>query len=728
MSEQKKRIFVSYSHRDNEWCELFQRQLKSVHDPLEYDIWIDAGRIEVGSQWRARIEQGLRDTDAALLLISDNFLSSDFIRNKQQAPLLARRDAGMLLVPVLVGACPWKQIAWLEGTQMRPSGDKPLEQIGRPGSPKAKQVAMEIVNELTRLLKSTQADAAPPAAAVATDKWSAAASRLLGAVLLQAQDDETRVRLAAQLVERIAALSGLAGEALFRAVRLFVEFHLLRSDEPSSPRALLASCAALPADKTARVLIDSLKRGAASGDYSEVAIGVSSMFFMHAREREPQWQAYFDALRERDGAALAEDEVGSLARIDVQWGFIAPQFLVAGLMSRFDDDWRPVLGVYRQSLPKPGARDGGFANLQASQWNCWLVWGPSVPICRCLQWGGHYAFQYGYGDENNSLPLLDTQAGPGESVLDELAQQIVQQGQGAGVAKLTGRLRWGPYLLRAADAADGAAPLVDADDDGFDDIDPADDDPDQPPARPLRKLVLADAQAALLCGDGLTHAGHSDGLLLELHELQPAAAPRAYFSAYFWLMFLVAGPLQGDAGPRLLWRRRWPDWPEPPADRAAVRAVQLWRDLLPVFVHANVADAQALAFQRRALVDSALATLRTVWRTRHDNFDAQDVEAGIRFHLVCASDYSGCGEPIRYRPPEQLATLLRERLADEPDREFAASVVLPPDDETAATRPWGLAGYFSSCHLNELVADYYDHVARLNLEKTASAAAAKRRA
>jgi len=64
---------------------------------------------------------------------------------------------------------------------------------------------------------------------------------------------------------------------------------------------------------------------------------------------------------------------------------------------------------------------------------------------------------------------------------------------------------------------------------------------------------------------------------------------------------------------------------------------------------------------------------------------------------------------------------MRERLADEPDRAFAQAVHLPEDDETATTRPWGLAGYFSSCHLNEMVADYFEHVARLNEEKASVA-------
>jgi Domain of unknown function (DUF4062) len=588
--------------------------------------------------------------------------------------------------------------------------------------------------ELSKHLESTNADGwkddshkrrgSDPATEAAD--WGVSAARLLAAVLLQNQDDGDRRRLSEILVHRIAEISDLHGPALYQAVRVFIEFHLLRADEPTSPRALFASCAAMPNDKSTRVLIDNLKRGANTGDYRQVSIGVSSLFFMHARGREPLWQRYFEALRDQPGElALGEEQVGSLAQVDIRWGFLAPQFLIAGLLSRFNDDWRPVLGVYSKSLPKAGARDGGFANLQASQWNCWLVWGPSVPICRCEQWRGHVAFQYGYGDESNSLPLLDTRPESEDLALDARAAQIVRDGQGAGVARLTARLRWGPFLLRGADGEpdpDGGEP------DDADDPDPDDPDPDLPPPRPVRKLRLADAQSVLLCPEGLVHAHHSDGLLLELIDLLPPATKtrESYFSAYFWVMFLVAGPLQGDAGPRLLWRRHWPEWPERPAERGEVRSAQLWRDLLPVFVHANVADAQALATQRRTLVESALATLRIVWSTRDSNFHADDVAAGICFHLTCASDYSGCGEPIRYEPPESLCALLRKRLADEPDRAFAQAVHLPAEDENAATRPWGLAGYFSSCHLNEMVADYFEYVARLNEEKKKEAAARRR--
>jgi hypothetical protein len=147
-----------------------------------------------------------------------------------------------------------------------------------------------------------------------------------------------------------------------------------------------------------------------------------------------------------------------------------------------------------------------------------------------------------------------------------------------------------------------------------------------------------------------------------------------------------------------------------------VRNARLWEDLLPVFVHANIADPAVLSFQRRMLVDNAVALLRQVWARRADCFDTADVAHGIRFHLVCSSDYSGCGCALRYPSPEPLAELLRQRLAVEAADDFAAAVVLPDGAEEPA-RPWGLVGYFSSCHLPELVDDYFTSIREIEDEK-----------
>lgn len=699
----KAKVFISYSHQDAAWCEAVARQLRALHDPLEADIWVDSRLIRAGSEWLPEIEEGLASADLAVLLVSDSFLSSDFIRGIELPKLLERRKAGLPVIPLLVDSCPWKQIGWLHETELRPRGGEPLALTGKVTSPRVKRLISEAVEEIAQLL---QEPAAPPSSDP-TDAVERAAS-LVAQVLLQELDEEARLLLGRRLVQRIAEFSGMTGEALSRAVRMFVEYHLLRSDDPTSPQLLLGSLELLPTHDTARRLLAELKRGARTGDYGQGVIEVNSLFFMHACERETLWEAYFEALS-RAGAVAGE--VATLCRIRVKHGFVAPQFLVAGLLSRFHDDWRPVLNAYQHAVPSPKIRDGSFESLQASQWNCWLVWGPSIPLCRCAQWQGKFAFQYGYGDENNSLPLLELESDENGRplALDPLAASLARDGRGARLVQLTGRLRWGPYFLQPQIPPDETP----ADDDVIDD-EVVDEEPADAPPNPPDKYGMAVAQAGVYAGDGPTHAHHSDGLILQLEAIDDAPAEsRVYFSAYLWLIFLVAGPGGADAGPQLLRRKDYPPWPRRPADRARVRDARLWEDLLPVFVHANVADPAALRFQRRMLVSNALALLRQVWDGRAEYFDGDDVSAGIRFHLVCGSDYSGCGEPVRYPSSDPLTALLRKRLAAEADREFADAVVVPGPEEPPQERPWGLAGYFSACHLPELVADYFQHVAEV---------------
>ena len=57
---------------------------------------------------------------------------------------------------------------------------------------------------------------------------------------------------------------------------------------------------------------------------------------------------------------------------------------------------------------------------------------------------------------------------------------------------------------------------------------------------------------------------------------------------------------------------------------------------------------------------------------------------------------------------------LRARLEAEPDRECAQAIQLPAENEKPEDRPPGLAGYFSACHMPELIAGYYDHVAKIS--------------
>jgi len=80
-----------------------------VHDGV-LDLWSDR-RIELGDDWRKEIAAALSRARAALLLISADFLDSDFIRYHELPPLLeAAQNEGCRIIPILVRPSLFEQV------------------------------------------------------------------------------------------------------------------------------------------------------------------------------------------------------------------------------------------------------------------------------------------------------------------------------------------------------------------------------------------------------------------------------------------------------------------------------------------------------------------------------------------------------------------------------------------------------------------------------------------
>lgn len=123
-------VFVSYSHQDEVWLKRLQIHLKPlVREGMT--IWDDT-KIKPGSRWQDEIHQAIATAKVAVLLISADFLASDYISEKELPPLLeAAKEDGAVVLPIIVSPSRFPKTA-LAQFQAVNSPDKPLIKLS-PG-------------------------------------------------------------------------------------------------------------------------------------------------------------------------------------------------------------------------------------------------------------------------------------------------------------------------------------------------------------------------------------------------------------------------------------------------------------------------------------------------------------------------------------------------------------------------------------------------------------------
>jgi len=143
-------VFISYSHKDEEWKDRVVTHLRVLQMQDMLDVWDDR-RIEAGDEWRAEIENALNAASVAVLLISANFLTSKFILDEEVPRLLERRaKQGVRVIPLIVKPCAWTQVKWLSPILARPKDGRALS-AGNENQIDADLAAL--ANEIAAIIK-----------------------------------------------------------------------------------------------------------------------------------------------------------------------------------------------------------------------------------------------------------------------------------------------------------------------------------------------------------------------------------------------------------------------------------------------------------------------------------------------------------------------------------------------------------------------------------------------
>lgn len=107
-------IFVSYSHEDALWVQpgefgLIPWLARSLEED-DVEFWFDHALKRLpGEAFQQKIETEIDRADFALLLISQNFVNSKFIRQVELRRIKERLErAELSIIPILVGPTSWK--------------------------------------------------------------------------------------------------------------------------------------------------------------------------------------------------------------------------------------------------------------------------------------------------------------------------------------------------------------------------------------------------------------------------------------------------------------------------------------------------------------------------------------------------------------------------------------------------------------------------------------------
>lgn len=147
-------VFISYTHANTDWLNRLKRHLKPLERDFSMVIWDDK-KIQSGDKWRDKIGEAIASAKVAVLLVSPDFLSSDFIHSDELPPLLlAAEKEGAIILPLIVSPCRFSRTKSLSVFQAVNNPNRPLTAV-------SKNQQEKVLDELAQRIESALKDSLP---------------------------------------------------------------------------------------------------------------------------------------------------------------------------------------------------------------------------------------------------------------------------------------------------------------------------------------------------------------------------------------------------------------------------------------------------------------------------------------------------------------------------------------------------------------------------------------
>lgn len=118
-------VFFSYSHQDEVLRNELEKHLSVLRRQGVIDIWTDH-RIGPGEEISGEIDRYLESADIILLLVSPDFLNSDYCYDIEMKRAIERHERGEArVVPVILRPCVWQSTPF-GGLKALPADGKPV--------------------------------------------------------------------------------------------------------------------------------------------------------------------------------------------------------------------------------------------------------------------------------------------------------------------------------------------------------------------------------------------------------------------------------------------------------------------------------------------------------------------------------------------------------------------------------------------------------------------------